>query len=208
MTGSTDNFWDARYAGVDYVYGTGPNDFLAAQSARLPAGGRILCLAEGEGRNAVWLARQGFQVTAVDSSSVGLEKAQQLAQTHGVSIVTDCADLASFTIAPGAWDGIVSIFCHLPPALRATVHRACVAGLAPGGVLLLEGYTPRQLGWGTGGPPQLELLMEPEDLRRELVGLQLELLHEIERTVVEGNGHTGTGAVVQVLGIKGAPPPA
>ena len=202
MTTAPNNFWNDRYNSAAFAYGTAPNDFLAAHAGQLPTGGKILCLAEGEGRNAVWLAERGFRVTAVDASSVGLEKAQRLAAERGVTIATCCADLAEFDIAVSAWDGIVSIFCHLPPALRETVHRACVAGLTPGGVLLLEGYTPRQLGRGTGGPQQLEMLMEPDDLRRELAGLELTQLQELERDVVEGSCHTGRGAVVQLIAVK------
>jgi SAM-dependent methyltransferase len=202
MSHAPDNFWNDRYSSAAFAYGTAPNDFLAAQAGQLPPRGKILCLAEGEGRNAVWLAERGFRVTAVDASNVGLKKAQRLAAERGVTIATVCADLADFDIAAYAWDGIVSIFCHLPPALRATVHRACVAGLAPGGVLLLEGYTPRQLGRGTGGPQHLDMLMEPDDLRRELIGLELVQLQELERDVVEGNCHTGRGAVVQLVAVK------
>lgn len=202
MNDSPANFWDTRYAAAGYAYGTAPNDFLAAEARHLPAGGAVLCLAEGEGRNAVWLAQQGFAVTAVDASPVGLEKARHLAEERGVALTTVCADLAAFAIAPGAWDGIVSIFCHLPPPLRVAVHRACVAGLAPGGVLLLEGYTPRQLDYKSGGPPQLELLYEPETLCEDFAGLELSLLREVVREVREGNCHTGLGAVVQVVGIK------
>jgi SAM-dependent methyltransferase len=145
--------WDQRYSSDTYVYGTEPNGFLVTAAARLPPG-KVLCLGEGEGRNAVWLAAQGHEVTAVDASGVGLRKAQRLAAERGVTIATVHADLAAFDIEPGTWDGIVSIFCHLPPALRADVHRRCVAGLRPGGVLLLEAYTPRQLGMGPAARPR------------------------------------------------------
>lgn len=203
MSSSTHDFWNSRYAAAGFAYGTAPNDFLAGAAARLPAGGTVLCLAEGEGRNAVWLAQQGYRVTAVDASAVGLAKARALAAERGVAIATICADLTDFAIVPAAWDGIVSIFCHLPPPLRLAVHRACVAGLAPGGVLLLEGYTPRQLAYRTGGPPQLELLYEAETLRDDFTGLELELLQEVVREVREGSCHTGSGAVVRVVARKG-----
>lgn len=202
MNNSPADFWNTRYASDDYAYGTAPNDFLAAQAQRLRPSGAILCLAEGEGRNAVWLAQHGFRVTAVDASTVGLEKARRLANQRGVALTTVCADLAEFSMTPGAWDGIVSIFCHLPPPLRLAVHRTCVAGLAPGGVLLLEGYTPRQLNYQTGGPPQAELLYEPETLRGDFAGLQLEIVREVVREVREGSCHTGLGAVVQLVARK------
>ena len=114
--------WDDRYQGDDYVYGTAANEFLSSQVDRLPTG-RILCLAEGEGRNAVFLAEQGFIVTAVDQSSVGLDKARRLAAERGVEIQTVVADLADFRIESGAWDGIVSIFAHMPPVPRRHVPR-------------------------------------------------------------------------------------
>jgi len=194
--------WDERYSAEGYVYGTEPNGFLAAKADRLPAGGRVLCLGEGEGRNAVWLAEQGFEVTAVDASAVGLHKARALAAQRGVRIATVHADLADFVIERGTWDGIVSVFCHLPAALRAAVHRQCVAGLRPGGVLLLEAYTPDQVGRGTGGPPTAELMMDAETLRLELAGLEPLELAETEREIHEGVFHNGIGAVVQVLARK------
>jgi len=114
--------WDERYDGADYVYGTEPNDFLVSQFGNLPPG-RVLCLAEGEGRNAVFLAEHGFAVTAVDQSVVGLAKAERLAAQRGVQIETIVADLADFSIAPRSWEGIVSIFAHTSPTVRRHVHR-------------------------------------------------------------------------------------
>lgn len=192
--------WDDRYSTETYVYGTEPNGFLVSAATWLPEGGRVLCVGEGEGRNAVWLAGRGHAVTAVDASSVGLEKARRLAAERGVTIATVHADLAHFDIGQGEWDGIVSIFCHLPPGLRADVHRRCVAGLRPGGVMLLEAYTPRQLPLGTGGPPTAELMMDEQTLCAELAGLELVELRECERPVHEGSLHDGPGAVVQLIG--------
>ena len=193
--------WDERYRAEGYAYGTEPNDFLVASASWLP-GGPVLSLGEGEGRNAVWLAQQGFDVVAVDSSRVGLEKAQRLAATRQVSITAVHADLAAYRIEPGRWDGIVSIFCHLPPALRREVHAACVAGLRPGGVMLLEAYTAAQLRHGTGGPPSAELMMDASGLRAELAGLEFIELRELERPVLEGSHHHGLGAVVQAVARK------
>lgn len=193
--------WDQRYSSDDFVYGKEPNDFLASVIDRIPRG-RVLCLAEGEGRNAVYLAQHGCRVLAVDGSAVGLEKAKKLAAEQGVQIDTVVADLAEFAIAPGSWDAIVSIFAHLPPALRRTVHRQVVAGLRPGGVLVLEAYTLAQLALKTGGPPTAELLMSLETLRQELAGLDLQHAVELEREIIEGRLHTGRGAVVQILATK------
>lgn len=198
----TQNPWDERYATADYFYGKEPNDFLREQLGRLPKGGKVLCLAEGEGRNAVFLAREGFQVTAVDGSRVGLQKLEALAQEAGVSIPTLCADLAEFKIEPQAWDAIIAIWCHLPSTLRRKVHAASVQGLRPGGVFLLEAYRPEQLNYGTGGPKDPDFLMNLEILRSDLIGLRLEVGIEKDREIHEGKGHQGPSAVVQVLGLK------
>ena len=195
------NFWDSRYSEPGFVYGTEPNEFLVSAATHIPKG-RVLCLAEGEGRNAVYLAGLGYDVTGVDASPVGMRKAAELAKSRGVSITTIVADLAEFAIEPGRWDGIVSIFCHLPPELRVRVHRAAVAGLKPGGAFILEAYTPRQLELKTGGPQTLELMMTLDMLREELRGLELVEAREIERVVNEGHFHRGPGAVVQVVGIR------
>lgn len=190
--------WDQRYAVDEYVYGTLPNDFLVSRVAALPRG-RVLCLGEGEGRNAVWLAQQGFEVHAVDASAVGLGKARRLAQARGVVVRTVVADLATHEAGAGGWDAIVSIFCHLPPAVRARVHGRIAHWLRPGGVFLLEAYTPDQLTLATGGPPTAGLMMTLAGLRAELAGLVIEHGVETVRKVVEGRLHHGEGAVVQVL---------
>ena len=191
-------FWNNRYAVAGHVYGEAPNAFVAEVAPQIPAG-PVLCLAEGEGRNAVHLATLGHRVTAVDQSEVGLSKARRLAKRRGVEIETLVTDLAGYAIAVGAWAGIVATFAHLPPALRRRIHREAVAGLQPGGVFILEAYTPAQLSFGTGGPKSPELLMTLAGLRDELAGLGLLVGREIEREVIEGDGHTGRGAVVQIL---------
>ncbi len=191
-------FWNNRFAAPHFVYGETPNAFVAEMAAQIPAG-PVLCLAEGEGRNAVYLATLGQQVTAVDQSEAGLAKARRLAAARGVEIETVLADLENFTIEPGVWSGIVATFAHLPPAIRHQVHAQAVRGLRPGGVFVLEAYTPAQLAFDTGGPKSLELLMTLAGLRDELAGLEFFVGREIEREVIEGYGHTGRGAVVQIL---------
>lgn len=191
-------FWNKRYATDSHIYGESPNDFVAEMAGHIPAG-PVLCLAEGEGRNAVHLATLGYQVTAVDHSEVGMAKARRLAQLRGVKIETIVADLEHFAITPGAWSGIISIFAHLPPALRHRIHRAVVEGLRAGGIFILEAYTPAQLAFDTGGPKEPERLMTAAGLREELSGVEFLTARELERDVVEGNGHSGRGAVVQVL---------
>ena len=191
-------FWDRRYTESAYAYGTDPNGFLVEVAGRIPPG-PVLCLAEGEGRNAVWLAERGHAVTAVDASAAGRAKAEALARRRDVRIATIVADLASFAIEPGIWSGIVAIFAHLPPALRRRVHRAAARGLSPGGFFVLEAFTPRQLDHGTGGPQKPDLLYSLDDLREDLAGLELLIGREVERDVVEGRYHTGRASVVQVL---------
>lgn len=196
---SQNNPWDQRYAGESFLYGTAPNDFLRAQVGALPKGGRVLCLAEGEGRNAVFLAERGFQVTGVDGSKVGLEKAQRLARERGVKLETIVADLRDFELGTARWDAIVSIWCHLPPELRAALHPKLVAALAPGGVLLLEHYHPKQLDYRTGGPPDAKLLVTREELERDFRELTVLHAFEGEREIQEGTGHGGTSYVTQLL---------
>ena len=192
-----DKFWDERYAKDHYVYGTAPNDFVAAMATSIPAG-PVLCLAEGEGRNAVFLAQRGHRVTAVDASATGLGKAQALAAARGVTIATQVVDLADYRTEPNAWAGIVATWAHLPPPLRRVVHAAVVAALRPGGIYILEAYTPAQLAFGTGGPKDPTLCMTLDALRGELAGLEFLVARECERDVIEGTGHTGRAAVVQV----------
>jgi SAM-dependent methyltransferase len=195
--------WDRRYSEPGFAYGTEPNDFLAGHAERyLPPNGEILCLAEGEGRNAVFLAQHGFRVTGVDSSAVGLEKARKLAEEHGVHIRTVVADLGNFDLGVGRWDGIVSIWCHTPVDLRVRLHRSVVAALRPGGVLLLESYTPNQLEHKTGGPPTVELMMTLAAVREELAGLELLQAEEKLREIHEGKYHDGLSAVLQVVARK------
>lgn len=194
--------WDARFAEPDYAYGTEPNAFLAAVACNIPRGGPVLCLAEGQGRNATFLARQGYRVTAVDQSSVGLARAHELAARQGVQIECIQADLAEYHIEPGAWSGIVSIFVHLPATLRAHVYRGAATGLRPGGVIVVEAYAPRQLTFNTGGPRTVERLVPRGALVAELEGLDFLLAQEAEREVFEGKYHKGMAAVVQVLARK------
>lgn len=193
--------WNQRYDRAEYVFGTEPNDFLVEVADRIPAG-PVLCLAEGEGRNAVYLAGRGHAVTAVDQSEVGLAKANRLASERGVAIRTVASDLNDFTIVPGVWAGIISIFLHVPREQRAAIYDRAAAGLRPGGVFVLEAYTPAQIGLGTGGPQDPALTPTLAQLREELRGLELEIGVERRREVIEGIGHTGVAEVVQVLARK------
>ena len=202
MTAAPPSPWDARFAGSDFFYGTAPNDFLTEHAARLS--GPVLSLAEGEGRNAVFLAGRGLDVLGVDGSRVGLAKAERLAAAQGVRIRTQVADLAQFEPAPGHYGAVVSIFAHLPGAIRRRLYPRVEDALRPGGLLLLEAYAENQLPRDTGGPKDLDMLVTVEQLRAEFPRLQAVLLRETEREVREGAGHTGWASVVQFIGRKPA----
>ncbi len=193
--------WDDIFRNEEYAYGTAPNDFLVEVVNKIPKG-RVLCLAEGEGRNAVYLAEQGYEVVAVDFSVEGLKKARKLANDHNVHIITQVEDLTNYEITANYWDGIVSIYCHLPPVSRKVLHKNVVKGLKVNGVFVLEGYTPAQLAFNTGGPPEKELLMSLIETTEELEGLHVEYGVEIERNIIEGKKHTGKGSVLQIVARK------
>lgn len=193
--------WEQRYNVDEYVYGTEPNDFLREHVVDLPVGD-VLCLAEGEGRNAVFLAGTGRRVSSVDLTEAGVAKTQRLADAAGVSVDAVVADLADYDLGVDRWDAIVSIFAHMPSAVRIDLHRRVVAALRPGGVVLLEAYTPDQIGRGTGGPGAADLMMTIEGLKSELDPLEFVHAEELEREIVEGVHHTGIGSVVQVIARK------
>lgn len=191
--------WDQRYAEPGFAYGTEPNDFLREQASVLAPGSEVLCLAEGEGRNAVFLASLGHRVHAVDLSGVGLAKAEKLAVERGTSITTEVVDLAHYDPGDAKWDAVISIWAHVPPPVRAPLHERVRRALRPGGLLLLEAYTPAQLGFKTGGPPVAEMMMTLATLRAELTSLEELVAREVERDVDEGVYHRGRSATVQYV---------
>lgn len=193
--------WDERYSENGWAFGIEPNGFLSKEAHQIPLG-RVLCLGEGEGRNAVFLAKEGFEVVGVDQSHVGMEKAQALARKEEVSIETVVSSIEDFDLQEAEWEGIVSIFFHLPPDARHKIHRAVVKGLKRKGVFILEAFTPKQLKRDTGGPPYGNRLVTLETLREELEGLNLVVARECERDVQEGWMHTGLASVVQLVGVK------
>lgn len=192
--------WNERYDSSDYFYGTEPNDFLREHAAQLRS--PVLSLAEGEGRNAVYMASLGLSVVGVDGSPVGLAKASLLAAQRGVTIQTEVADLSVYTPTPNTYGTVVSIFAHLPFVIRRRLYPLVAQCLQPGGVLVLEAYAEEQITRSTGGPKDLDMLMSEEKIRNEFPTLTPILLQSVERDVTEGQGHTGLASVVQFIGKK------
>jgi SAM-dependent methyltransferase len=195
--------WDARYSREDYILGTAPNRFLAAQSARLAPGQRALCVADGEGRNGVWLAEQGLHVSAFDISPVGVEKSRQLAARRNVTVDFEVNDVHGYAWPPVAFDVIAAIFVQFAdPATRTFMFERMVTSLKPGGWLLVEGYTPGQLEYKTGGPPQVEHLYTAELLRGAFGALDIVELREYDAELVEGTQHVGLSALIDLVARK------
>lgn len=196
------DFWNDMYADAEYRYGTAPNAWLVACSDRLPDGGRVLCVGDGEGRNGVWLAEQGFDVTTIDASSRGVEKARALAQERGVHVDAvvglfprDLGDVAPF-------DAVVLCYVHVPPAARVALHEAAAAHLAPGGAIVLEAFTPAQLPLTSGGPKDAAMLFTASMLREDFDGLHVAHLEEARVVLAEGHGHAGEAEVVRLLAVR------
>ncbi len=195
--------WDERYGEAGFAYGKRPNDFLASLEIKPEGNQRVLCLAEGEGRNAVYLAKLGFEVLAVDQSMVGLQKALMLAQENNVKVEVRQADLSSFKIQPDSFDGIVSIYGHFDATTRKHIHREALQALKPGGFLVMEAYSKEQVKYSTGGPTDEQMLYELTDLDADFAGeINFIIKRKTERNIVEGKYHNGTGSVIQIFGRK------
>lgn len=193
------DFWNARFAEEALAYGEAPNAFVAQEAERLPAGGRILLPGDGQGRNSVWLARHGFDVSCVDWSETGLQRAQALAAMHAVSIEPICADLASWAWPQGAYDGVVSIHVHLPPTTRPMVHRAMLRALKPGGLLLLEAFDLEQIHYTSGGPNRLDMLYSAEMLAEDFAEGEILTLERAKIVLDEGPYHQGPAEVIRAI---------
>lgn len=181
--------WNRRYATAELVWTAVPNRFLVAEVAGLPAGS-ALDLGAGEGRNAVWLAQQGWQVTAVDFAQAGLDKAAKLAAAAEVNISTVCADLITYRPPPATSDLVVILYLHVPASLRQVIHRWAADAVAAGGVLLVVGHDATNIGDGYGGPQDPDILFSPDDVRDDLTGtgLSIEKAERVRRTVETPNG--------------------
>lgn len=195
--------WNARYQGDDYLFGTDPNVYLREHASRWPTGSRVLCVADGEGRNSVWLARQGFQVRAFDVSDVGVAKARKLASEVAVSVDHTVADCEQFDWTTQRHEGVVAVFVQFAdPEMRARLFANMVRALKPGGVLILQGYTPKQLEYKTGGPGQLSHLYTAELLREAFKDLRIVDLVEYEAELDEGVRHAGRSALLGLVATR------
>jgi SAM-dependent methyltransferase len=195
--------WDERYAQADPVYGEYPNAFLEEQAKKWPPEARVLVPGDGYGRNGIWLARQGFQVHAVDLSRVGIERSRKAAAIARVQMTIECADLSKWNWPVGEFDAVASIFVHLPADARPKIHASMLGALKPGGVLILEAFSPSQLQFSSGGPKQIDLLYTAESLRRDFAGARVLELGEKVVELREGPLHSGPGAVVRGIFCKG-----
>jgi SAM-dependent methyltransferase len=192
--------WDQRYATDEYIYGTEPNAFLAEHAALLS--GPVLSLCEGEGRNGVFLAARGLDVLGIDGSAVGLAKAQKLAHARGVVLRTAVTDLAAYTPPEHTFGAVVSIFAHLPSALRHQLYPKVERALKPGGLLLFEHYGPAQLPKNTGGPKDVDMLITAAQLKQAFPHCDPIIARELDRDVMEGTYHHGLSSVTQFLARK------
>ena len=194
------SIWDERYAGEEYHFGTEPNAFLVSQRGLLKPGMSCLAVADGEGRNGVWLAEQGLQVLSVDSSPVALDKAKRLAQQRNVDVQFEQADLMQWSWGEKRFDVVAAIFIQFaPPGMREQMFAQIKRCLKPGGLLLLQGYTPRQLEYRTGGPSQAENLYTGSLLRDAFADMDILYLSEHDDIIREGAGHSGMSALIDLV---------
>lgn len=197
------SFWDDRYSRDEYVFGEAPNAFLAAQNLLLPPSGKVLAIADGEGRNGVWLAEQGLDVVSMDASPVGLDKAKRLAAKRGVSLKTHLLDIADYDWPAERFDVVAGIFFQFAgPELRDQIFAGMIETLKPGGLLILQGYGPRQLEYKTGGPGILENLYTEALLAEKFAALDILHLSDADREIAEGLTHVGRSHLVDLVGRK------
>ncbi len=195
--------WESRYATNEYVFGTEPNYFLAAAKPMLPGKGKALAVADGEARNGVWLAQQGLDVLSLDFSPAAQEKGRQLARERNVHVNFELADVHRWSYPDSTFDVVVEIFAQFStPAERALKWTGMRRALRTGGLLILQGYTPKQLEYATGGPRQLENLYTREMLEQAFAGFKNMRFVEEEREMHEGVRHKGMSAVIGLTAIK------
>ncbi len=192
--------WDARFSTEDYIFGTAPNVWLTQHRDLLPAGGRVLAVADGEGRNSVWLAQQGMQVDAFDISPVGVAKANKLAQQANVQVNYQVCGADNFDWKSDTYDAVVAIFIQFAaPDARPRLFTRMKSVLKPNGLILLQGYTPKQLDYRSGGPPNLDHLYTDALLREEFSDMSIVDLQAYESVLSEGTQHSGRSALIGMV---------
>lgn len=197
--------WNRRFSEPGYLFGTEPNAWLHEHADLWHAGQRVLCVADGEGRNSVWLAQRGLIVDAFDISEVGVRKARDFARITGVKVNFAVADIATLQWPESIYDGVAAIFIQFAdPQLRVRIFEGIARCLKPGGTLILQGYTPRQLDYRTGGPPLASHMYTPELLREAFQAMDILELREYEAELAEGSGHRGHSALVGMVARKRA----
>jgi 2-polyprenyl-3-methyl-5-hydroxy-6-metoxy-1,4-benzoquinol methylase len=195
--------WNQRFQTRDFIFGTAPNDWLREHAAVWQPGQRVLCVADGEGRNSVWLAQRGLQVDAYDIAEVGVAKARQFAAEQGVSVNYTVADCDGFDYGEARYDGVAAIFVQFAdPAMRERLFAHLKRCLKPGGTLVLHGYTPKQLEYKTGGPPFASHLYTEALLRAAFAGYEVLALREYEAELTEGSQHKGRSALIGLVARK------
>jgi cyclopropane fatty-acyl-phospholipid synthase-like methyltransferase len=194
--------WETRFDAPGYLFGKEPNAFLTAQAARLPARGSALSVADGEGRNGVWLAQQGLDVLAIDYSPTALGKARALAAERGVPLRTEVADVTTWAWPKSTFDVIVAIFIAVGVADRPAFFANIKAALKPGGLLLMQSYRPEQLTYKTGGPPDAALMCTREILQAAFGDLEELDIREHDSVLHEGTAHIGMSALIDLVGKK------
>lgn len=194
------SFWDAKYADDGYLFGTEPNTFLVREGWRLQPGWRVLAVADGEGRNGVWMAERGLDVISVDVSSRAVEKARGLAAERGVRLALHNEDVRSFDMGERAFDAVVAIFIQFaPPGTREAFFQRMRRALKPGGLLFLQGYRPEQVDYGTGGPPYRDHMYTDTLLREQFAGMAIQHLASYDAPIHEGRGHDGMSALIEMV---------
>jgi cyclopropane fatty-acyl-phospholipid synthase-like methyltransferase len=203
MTSADFERWQTRYAAPGYLFGTEPNAFLRAQAHRLKAGQTALALADGEGRNGVWLASRGLDVLSLDFSPHAQEKARKLAAERGVSLRVEQADLTTWAWPAAAFDVIAAIFIQaIGPPQRDKLFADITRALKPGGLLLMQGYRPEQLAYKTGGPPEIDRLYTRAMLESAFADLAILELREHDSVIHEGSAHEGMSALIDLVARK------
>ncbi|MBB6307857.1 SAM-dependent methyltransferase [Xanthobacter tagetidis] len=197
------NGWDKRFAGEEFLFGEAPNAFLARQAPLLKKGQRVLAVADGEARNGVWLAEQGLSVHSMDFSSVAQAKARQFAARRGVTLDFELADLLTWEFPPEAYDVVATIFIQfMPPQDRARVFAGMKRTLKPGGLLIMEGYRPEQIAYGTGGPSDPTWHYTEDLLRAEFSDFEIIELASYDAELNEGSRHKGPSALIDIVARK------